>query len=200
MNWRARIPWCMVGCRAALGPAIALTARGAHPEGWLGAMIVGGFLSDVYDGILARRWGTETSALRTADSAADTVFYLGVLAAIVERHWAVLSARFGLLAALLTLEAFRMLFDWIKFRHMASYHSYASKAWGVLLVVATVALLCFDRGFWLVTTALAWGIVCDVEGLTISILLPAWTHDVRTLAHALELRREMRARKGMQVK
>lgn len=190
----------MVGSRAALGVVLPIAARLPHPEAWLGGMVAAGFLSDVYDGILARRWGTAGARLRVADSAADTVFYLGVLIAIFERHFPVLRARFVLLAALLALEATRMIFDWIKFHRMASYHSYAAKAWGILLLAATLALLCFDRAYWLVTTALAWGIACDLEGLAISILLPDWTHDVKTLARALVLRREMLARKGMQIR
>ncbi len=156
-------------------------------------MIAAGLASDVYDGILARRWQTDTSALRVADSAADTVFYLGVLAAIVERHWPALHERLWLLAALLVLEALRILFDWMKFRRMASYHSYAAKAWGLLLAAATIALLCFNRAPWLMTAALVWGILCDMEGLAMSALLPHWTHDVKSLRRALELRRQFPA-------
>lgn len=161
------------------------------PEAWLGTMIAAGLVSDVYDGILARRWRTDTSTLRVADSAADTVFYLGVLAAIVERHGPVLRDRLWLLAALLALETLRILFDWMKFRRMASYHSYAAKAWGLLLAAATIALLCFNRAPWLMTAALVWGILCDMEGLAMSALLPQWTHDVKTLRRALELRRQL---------
>lgn len=156
-------------------------------------MIVAGFLSDIYDGILARRWGTATAALRVGDSVADTVFYLGVLAAIVERHWPVLRDRLAWLAALLLLEALRMVFDWAKYGRMASYHSYAAKLWGILLAVATVSVLCLDRAYWLVTIAMAWGILCDLEGLAMSLMLPEWAHDVKTLRWALLLRREMLA-------
>lgn len=194
MHWRKIIPWSMVGFRALLGPAMAGAAWGmTAPEPWLGAMIAAGLASDVYDGILARRWQTDTSALRVADSAADTVFYLGVLAAIVERHWPALHERLWLLAALLVLEALRILFDWMKFRRMASYHSYAAKAWGLLLAAATIALLCFNRAPWLMTAALVWGILCDMEGLAMSALLPHWTHDVKSLRRALELRRQFPA-------
>jgi phosphatidylglycerophosphate synthase len=190
----------MVICRAILGPAIAITARLPTPELWLGAMIAVGFLSDVYDGILARRWGTATPVLRMADSVADTIFYLGVLAAILERHWPVLRANLGLVLAVLALEAFRFAFDWSKFRRMASYHSYSAKIWGILLAAATLALLSLDRAYWMVTLALAWGILCDLEGLTMSILLPQWTHDVKSLPRALLLRREMRAKHQPQIR
>jgi phosphatidylglycerophosphate synthase len=184
----------MVGSRALLGVAIPIAAaRLRAPEVWLGAMIAAGFLSDIYDGVLARRWGTATAALRIADSAADTVFYVGVLVAVVERHWPVIHARLWLLAVLLGLEATRVVFDWVKFGRMASYHSYASKAWSALLVLATIALLCFDRGFWLTTVAIAWGILCDLEGLAMSALLPRWTHDVKNLRRALRIRRKMLA-------
>jgi phosphatidylglycerophosphate synthase len=185
----------MVVCRALLGVAIPLAAmRLSTPEPWLGTMIAAGFLSDVYDGVLARRWGTATAALRIADSAADTVFYVGVLVAVVERHWPVIQARLWLLGALLGLEATRAIFDWVKFGRMASYHSYASKAWSALLALATIALLCFNRGFWLTTVAIAWGILCDMEGLVMSALLPEWTHDVKNLRRALRIRRKMLAK------
>ena len=184
----------MVVSRGLMGVAIPLAAsRVRAPEAWLGAMIAAGFLSDIYDGVLARRWGTATAALRIADSSADTVFYVGVLVAVVERHWPVIHARLGLLVVLLGLEATRVVFDWVKFGRMASYHSYASKAWSALLALATVALLCFNRGFWLTTVAIAWGILCDLEGLAMSAVLPRWTHDVKNLRRALRIRQKMLA-------
>jgi len=184
----------MVSLRALLGPvlaAVALCLR--HPQAWFGAMMAAGFLSDVYDGILARRWGTETSRLRVADSAADTVFYLGVLAALVIQHGRILREQLALLVGLLTLEVVRMVFDWLKFGRLASYHSYLAKFWGILLATTSIALLCFDRGRVLLILALAWGIACDLEGLAMSFLLPRWSRDVKTLGRALAIRREMRA-------
>ena len=170
-----------------------MAARLAHPELWLGLLIMAGLVDDIYDGILSRRWGTDTNALRIADSAADTVFYLCILAAIIDLDWLVLRDRMVLVAALLGLEVTRWVFDWIKFRRMASYHSYTSKLWSILLAIAVVALLCFHRAFWLVTLALSWGIWCDLEGLAMSILLPVWTRDVKNLAVAWSLRQQIKA-------
>ena len=195
LNLKRVIPWSMVISRVLLGPMVVVVSwRLTQPQLLLGAMIAAACLSDVYDGILARRWGTVTAALRISDTTADTVFYLGVLAAVIVRHWPVLRARIALLVALLILEAFRMGFDWLKFHRMASYHTYSAKIWGLLLAVATIALLCFDRGFWLLTLALAWGILSDLEGLAISVILPKWTHDVKSLRRALALRRQMGVR------
>jgi CDP-diacylglycerol--glycerol-3-phosphate 3-phosphatidyltransferase len=189
------IPWLMIIFRASLAPLLVAAALWLPaPQPWLGSMIAAGFISDVYDGVLARRWGTDTTALRLCDSAVDTFFYLGVLAAVIIRHRPVLLERIWLLVAVLLLEALRLAFDWIKFRRMASYHSYAAKLWGVLLAIATIALLCFDRAYWLLTVALVWGILCDLEGLMMSALLPVWTRDVKTLGRAIELRRQILSR------
>jgi CDP-diacylglycerol--glycerol-3-phosphate 3-phosphatidyltransferase len=122
---------------------------------------------------------------------ADIIFYLGVLSALVERHWPALRERAWLLSAVLLLEVALVAFDWAKFHRVSSYHTYSAKIWGILLTAAAVALLCFNRGFWMLTLALAWGIVCNLEGLAMSMLLPEWTRDVKTLRRALELRRRM---------
>lgn len=185
------IPWSLVAFRFLLGPALVLTARQSSIAGfWLGAMVVAGFLSDVYDGALARRWNTASSALRVADSAVDIAFYLGVLAAIMQRDGSAIRERLWLLVAVIALELFNCLFGLIKFHRMPSYHSYAARVWGFLLAVSAVTLLTFNRGHWLVTITLAWGVMYEFVVLAMSALLPEWAHDVKTLPRALAIRRE----------
>ena len=60
------------------------------PSGF-GLCLIAAFLSDVFDGILARRLGVATPTLRRLDSIADSVFYLA----------AVFAAITGILSALL---------------------------------------------------------------------------------------------------
>jgi len=191
----------LVGLRACLGPVCALTAwLVPKAEPWLGAMIVAGFLSDVYDGILARRWGTETARLRVADTAVDTIFYLGVLMAVIVRHGAELRTRLWLVAAVLAMEGIRLAFDYLKYGRSASYHAYSAKIWGILLAVAALAALCFDRAYWLMTWALVWGLANEVEGFIMSLMLPEWTYNVKSLFRAAELRRvQLANRKGQPV-
>ena len=197
MAWRKTIPWSLVAFRFLLGPALPLVARDPSiADAWLGVMVLAGFVSDVFDGVLARRWNTASFALRVADSAVDIVFYLGVLAALVDRHWPAIHARLGLLAAVMALETINVLVSFIKFRRMASYHSYAAKFWGFLLAASTVTLLTLDHGEWLLTLALAWGIASELEVLAMSLLLPEWTHDVKTLARAIAIRQKVLARES----
>ena len=175
-----------------LGPAIVWTAKaGWHARILFGSILIAALLSDIWDGVLARRWQCTTARLRVADSAADTVFYLGTAAAVIICYPYVIRANRILLLALAAMEVARYCLDYIRFRKMASYHTYLAKAWGLLLIAASVSLLCFGRFPVLVTIALGWGVVCDLEGLAISMILREWAPDVKTLTRALEMRRRV---------
>ena len=50
------------------------------------AVLVLGFTSDVYDGIVARRFGVATAGLRRLDSGVDTVFYLAAAFCLWRLH------------------------------------------------------------------------------------------------------------------
>jgi CDP-diacylglycerol--glycerol-3-phosphate 3-phosphatidyltransferase len=186
------IPWLLVFLRLALAPLMLWVAKGRlHERTDFAVILIAALISDIGDGMLARRWGCSTIRLRVADSAVDTVFYLGVAAAVILQYPQVFRANVILLLVLFVFETARYCLDYLRFRRMASYHSYLAKAWGLLLTAASVSLLCFGRFPFMATIAIAWGILCDAEGLAISLILREWTPDVKTLAKALELRRSV---------
>ena len=148
-------------------------------------------VDDIYDGVLARHWGRDTVGLRRADSAADTIFYLGVAGALWLREQQLLRGNWHLLATLALLELGRHGFDRWKFGRAAAYHSYVAKAWGLVMGVAVIGVLSFGGPRWLVWVSLLVGIASDVEGLAMSLMLPRWQNDVKTLPAAWRLRRQM---------
>jgi phosphatidylglycerophosphate synthase len=159
------------------------------PSPWaFSACLVTAFLSDVFDGVVARRLGVATTALRRLDSAADTVFYVAAAYAAWELHPDGVARHAAPLLALVVLEAARYAVDLAKFRREASYHMWSAKAFGVALFLAFVGILGFGHTGWLVSVAIAVGIVSDLEGIAISLVLPTWHHDVPSIAHALRLR------------
>jgi phosphatidylglycerophosphate synthase len=187
------IPWALIGLRAVACPLVVVGAWRGWEGGWLGAIVVVALLSDIYDGILARRWGNETARLRVSDSVTDTVFYLGVLAALWIREPQVVQGNWQWFVALLGFETFRYGFDFWKFGKVASYHSYLSKSWALVIVVAVVGVLSFGGLRWVIWVALVFGIVVNAEGLVMSLMLPRWKNDVKTLGRAWELRKAMLA-------
>jgi phosphatidylglycerophosphate synthase len=188
-RWKHPLPALLVSFRAALGPGTILAGWFSR-RGWiLVAFIALALLSDIFDGVLARRWGTDTEVLRRWDTRADTFFYACVLAAIVVRYPQAVERRWLLLAALVTAEVIQHVFAIVRYGRHASYHSILSKIWGLLLAAATMALLGWGLDNWLLDLAVAFGILCSVQGLAMTLLLPVWRRDVPTLWHAWKLRR-----------
>ena len=185
-----RIPALLVLLRFVLAPVLVAAAL-LEAAPWVFAVaLVLGFLSDVFDGIIARRLGVATEALRRLASACDTCFYLGVLFAIGSGRMDALEPNFVLLGALIALELTRYLVDWLRFRREAAYHMWSAKLWGILLFVGSLAVLGFGGGPGWVTLAVGWGLVCDLEGLAASFILREWHADVPSVVHAWRLRKQ----------
>jgi phosphatidylglycerophosphate synthase len=189
---RERIPWGMAAGRAALGPVLAVGAE----CGWNGlamaGLVVVALVSDIFDGVLARRWRCDTAGVRLFDTMADTVFYLCAAAALWIGQPGTVRAYAWRLGGLLGLEAVRLGFDLAKFGRPASYHSYLAKTWGLVMASGVVGLFAMRRGNWAFSCAMVVGVACQMEGLAMSLMLPVWRRDVKTLRAAWRLREEMK--------
>lgn len=184
----SRIPIALTGLRAALGPVVVIMALVWPNATAFAVCLTLAFLSDYFDGVIARRLGIATAPLRRLDSIADTVFYVAALFAVWYLRWEILRPYLPALLVLAALEVTRYVYDFRKFGREASYHMWSSKLWGITLVIAFYAMLVYGRAGWPVALAIYMGIVADLEGLAISTVLPVWKTDVRTIFHALELR------------
>ena len=188
MQIKRWIPWTMVALRAALGPVVLLGERCQWSGLALAGIVLAALLSDIFDGVLARRWKTDTAALRLADSLADTAFYVCVAAAIAFDMPTVWHAcRTGVLVVL-GCEAFRFAFDFVKFGKPASYHSYLAKTWGLVLATAVIVTFATQQISMWMSAAVFLGILSNAETLAMSLVLPVWRRDVKTLALAWRIR------------
>lgn len=191
-SWKRRLPWTLIGFRAVLGPGILWLGWQGQSGILLALIVVLALVSDIFDGILARRWHMDTPRLRRCDTGADTFFYIGVLLVVILRYPATAGRLSALFVTLIAVEIGQHIFAWIKFRHNASYHSIFAKTWGLLMAAGVIGLFAFGLNNWLLTLAVTWGIMCNVEGLIMSLLLPTWQRDVPTLLHAWRLRKELK--------
>ena len=154
----------------------------------LAAMVLGAAVSDIYDGVLARRWKCDTAGVRLFDTVADTIFYFCAGMGLWLARPEIFRKNAALLLVVLAMEAFHFGFDYSKFGKPASYHSWLAKSWGVVLATSLVVALATPFGSGMITLSLIVGIACKAEGLAMSFLLKEWERDVRTLAAAWALR------------
>ena len=188
---RQHIPWAMTALRAVLGPVLIAGEKSGWSGPTLAWLVVTALISDIFDGVLARRWHCDTAAVRLFDTLADTMFYLCVgIALWIGRPGQpqLLRSNMFLLAAPLIAEAMNFGLAFLKFGKPASYHSYLAKTWGLVMATAVVATFASHHPSLLLPFALALGIACNLEGLTMSFLLPDWQRDIRTLSIAWSMR------------
>jgi CDP-diacylglycerol--glycerol-3-phosphate 3-phosphatidyltransferase len=189
-----RIPWLMASARAALGPVVVIGERAGWSGLTLAKMVVAALLSDIFDGVLARRWKCDTAGVRLFDSMADNIFYLGCATVLWMRQPLLMWSFAVPIGVVLGIEVLKFAFDVVKFGKPSSYHSYLAKTWGLVLATtvvvsfATRATLVLQIAWW---ASLTLGVIACLEGLAMSLIMPEWRHDLKTLGRALALRREI---------
>ena len=187
-DWKLRLPAILVSFRAALGLGLVAFNFAIHYNIIFAIAIAAAMLSDIYDGVLARRWQVDTENLRRWDTRADTLFYLCVFVVSVTRYPEAFQNRWLIIAALITAEVIQHVFAALKYGRHASYQSILSKIWGLMMAGSMIALLGFGVNNWFMDLTIVWGICCNVQGLVMTLLLPTWHRDVPTLFHAIRLR------------
>jgi phosphatidylglycerophosphate synthase len=186
---RTVLPWLLIAARAAaaLILAAALAARVLTDRLVLWLFVVA-FVSDYFDGMIARALKVVTHQLRQADSVVDTVFYLVLAGAtwalhpdVLRRHEVALGICLGTLAAWYLL-------DLLRWRAVAGFHSWSAKLFAGTLGVWAIVLYGFGRGGACLVIACVAGTLSHVEGMAISLTLRQHVADVPTLLHARRLR------------
>ena len=183
MNWALALTLL----RLALAPvivALGLTRTGGVA---IAVLLVIGFLSDVFDGVVARRMGTATPILRRLDSTVDTVFYLGVAAAAWMLHRAEIRPLLPLVILVIGTELATNALCWLRFRREASYHAWSARFFGLALFAALLALFAAGSPA-LLFPAIVVGLLSHLENAAITLVLPEWRYDVRSLFVAWQIR------------
>jgi phosphatidylglycerophosphate synthase len=189
-------PISLTTFRLLLGPFMVwLASRWAGSGPWLVVLLYAAILSDIFDGIVARRLGVATPGLRRFDSQTDLVFWLCVLGCVWSLHPAIVRANLGYIVAMLGLEAGTYTLSFLKFGREHSTHAYLSKVWGLILVGAFTAILGFGEGKVAFPVLFYSDLISGLDVIAIILILPRWQSDVPSCYHATLIRRGVPFRK-----
>src|SRR5579864_5853815 len=111
----SRIPIALTTFRLLLGPFALICAVLAVPRLVYLPILVLGTLSDIYDGILARRFHVATPFARRYDSATDIVYHLFILAVVWILCGQVLRRTWWAILILLASEVACIVVCWTRF-------------------------------------------------------------------------------------
>ena len=182
------VPSALILLRGFAGPLLLWVALTRQPSFWIVGILTFAFLSDVFDGVLARRLKCVTPELRVADSWVDTLFYLCVSAAVWRIHRPLLAAALPPIVGVLAFMGLNWMVAMIKFQRPLSFHAWSSKIWGLSLFALSVSLLGFSYGGVFLWLAIAIGLAGHLEGFVMTLILPNWAHDISGIPAAMRLR------------
>lgn len=182
-----KFPAVLILIRAICGPALVAAAAAEASPWLLAGLVTLAFVSDVFDGIIARRLGVATELLRRADTIIDTAFYACATLALLLRSPSVLSAHWVGLGLIVSLELVRWVIEQQRYGRLASYHMWSAKVWGITLWLGFCEAFLTGQAGPFMQAAVVMGVVADCEGLTASLVLSSWQHDIRTVWHAVRL-------------
>ncbi|HXR85282.1 MAG TPA: CDP-alcohol phosphatidyltransferase family protein [Hanamia sp.] len=147
-----------------------------------------GLLTDIFDGIIARRLDISSQTLRRLDSTIDQFFFISFAIATYIQCPDFFKANSLKLIILLGFEGLTYLVCFLKFRKEIATHSIGAKIWTLLLFATLVqiilqcqSVILFGICFWV-------GLLTRLEIVAIILILKKWTNDVPTFYHSLRLR------------
>ncbi len=167
--------------RLGLGPLVLAGALAGMPRWIFLPLLVIGTLSDIFDGILARRYGVATPALRRYDCLTDVIYYLFILAALWVLCQAVVMRNLGAIGFILLAEAAVMIVCHVKFGKYPATHSWLAKFYGLCLLVCLIGLLAFSAGDWAVIFLAIVAGLTNGEIIAMHLLSPVAPVDVKSI-------------------
>jgi len=152
------------------------------------SLIVLGVLTDIFDGIIARRLNISTQKLRRLDSSIDQVFWICTLigtSLLCPDFFKVNSIK---MIALISAEVLIYIISYVKFKKEVATHAILSKIWTLTLMGVLIQIVLTCNSNFLFNLCFYLGIISRVEIMGILLILKRWTNDVPSIYHAVLLR------------
>ncbi|WP_294202317.1 CDP-alcohol phosphatidyltransferase family protein [uncultured Chryseobacterium sp.] len=193
------IPYLLIALRFILAPVIAFLAyyTDENARHLILILMYSGILTDIFDGIIARKAGVSSEKLRRLDSQTDLVFWLSLGFAayflnsdLIRNHWKIISVIF-------IMEVLCYIISWMKFGKETCTHAFLSKMWGLSLLLAFTYLIGFGTVGWAFYLMAGLGFVAHADVILIILILPKWQYDVPSCYHAWKIRKGKQRKKSV---
>lgn len=153
------------------------------------SLLTVGLLSDIFDGIIARKLSISTQTLRRLDSTIDQIFFICVVVATYMQCEDFFLSNKLLFFSLIGLEALTYVVSFIKFQKEIATHTIGAKIWTLVLFATLIEIILQCQSNTLFLFCFWIGVVTRFEIIAILLILKKWTNDVPTFYHALLLRK-----------
>jgi phosphatidylglycerophosphate synthase len=186
-----QLPNALSAIRIVCAPVLLLLAITGYQVAFTWVLVVA-LLTDVADGWIARGFGLQSRLGARLDTVGDSLIWYAALAGLIAFQRDVLAMHAGLIGAVVCFWILESVLAWLRYRRLSSFHTYLSKAAGVLLSVWIGVLFVFGHQPWLLGVAAALSILANLEEMLLIGLLPQWRSDVKGAWWVLRDRQQTR--------
>ena len=182
------LPNVISGARIVSVPVlIALAYVGKEePFKWL---LLAALLSDIADGLIARKFNFISVLGSRLDSIGDTLLMVAAVYGMVVFRWNFIENNKAVVAAVLGLWALTVVLALLRYGRLASFHSVALRVGAVAFGVFVMVLFIFGFNAPIFYIAVAINFFAYLEVLALLWLLPEWSPNTRGIYWVLKSRR-----------
>lgn len=188
---RLNIPIALILFRLTSAPIIIMLAYfvGTSARPLILTLMYLGLISDILDGIIARKQNISNASLRRMDSQVDMVFWLSIGFATWILHPQLIEDHSYAIITILIMEVACYVISLVKFKKETCTHAFLSKLWGLTLLAAFTSLIGFNHAGIPFQLAIILGLISHIDRILITLILPKWTHDIPSAYHAYLIRK-----------
>jgi hypothetical protein len=177
------IPDLLSYARLLLVPVIWALAMLGLPV-WTGIALLAAGLTDVLDGIIARRLNVATPGGSRLDSIADIFMEVSAAGALLLLRPDIITSHWLVLSLWIAVEVSSILLGWIKFRRITNLHLYLSKAAGVVAYGFVICALVIGYNELFFYAAVVILILASLECLILQLFAPSVDEHMKSAYHA----------------
>ncbi|MBD3906973.1 CDP-alcohol phosphatidyltransferase family protein [Chryseobacterium sp. Ch-15] len=191
------IPYILIAIRFFLAPIVILLSylNGTESRFIILTLMYVGLLTDIFDGIIARKVGVSSEKLRRLDSQVDLIFWLSLGFAAYFLNTELIKQKWIGIAIIFIMEALCYIISWLKFGKETCTHAWLSKLWGLSLLLAFTFLIGFQQVGWAFYLTIILGFISHLDVILIILILPKWNYDVPSSYHAWKIRNGVQRKK-----
>ncbi|QTD38606.1 CDP-alcohol phosphatidyltransferase family protein [Polaribacter batillariae] len=199
MKLKLNIPQQLILFRFLLAPIILCLAYfiGESSKPIILILMYLGLISDILDGIIARKQEISSEKLRRLDSQTDMVFWLSIGFATWILYPNLIKENSIAIWSILIMEIACYVISYLKFGKETCTHAFLSKIWGLTLLIAFTSLIGFNYAGIPFYLAIIFGLISHIDVILIILILPKWTHDIPSAYHAYLIRKKKGFKKNI---
>ena len=192
------VPMALILFRLALVPIILGLAYFIGENAKYGILILMylGLISDIFDGIIARKKNISTEKLRRMDSQIDMLFWLSIGFSTWLLYPKLIADNAQFILPIIALEVICYAISFLKFKKETCTHAFLSKLWGISLLVAFTSMIGFEHAGLPFAAAIFIGFLAYIDVILILLILPKWDHDIPSAYHAYLIRKGIKFKRN----